>query len=366
MLAQQSQRRKRKTKSRRNSMSKNALVDLGEAIDEELAAAQRRGKKPQDRPVTWTVVPATNEITWSMPGMGELKISVQNFNMGEPTKDGLHLFAPVRAASEPSHIKLVFKHTLAEGISLFQGKAGNVTEHTSDTLPALDVPIDWYVPTNSRGNKRVAHSRVRGQDNVDFVFMNASGTFVQLQVSMVTRADSFWVAVQQIYVGQVVTTMALASADILHINHDGLNALVVPMLGYNATPPNRPYLSVFSGMGPGIVTAAINRRAYIPRGDMEIAEWEPTRIEEDLPLVMYGKKGWVKATVLFYNLVLGSGMAELEDGTLIRVHFSRILSNETGKPLHHAGHFPILHPMTQVAVIWENGAQGAQASSIVT
>ncbi|MES2216148.1 MAG: hypothetical protein V4481_02535 [Patescibacteria group bacterium] len=345
------------------------LADLEQAlIDTELTAAKKLGKKAPETKAAWSTDRMTNKITWTMLGLAELSVSVIGFSLGKSVQEGGMLYAPVYAQGEPDQITLVLKYKLLGASRVFHSQFGQPKEYTGKDLPPLGVKVDWQVPVGGRHMARVPHTRVKNMDNVDVVFMTEDGSFVQVQIGLVTRSGGFWVTVQQIHADQVVTTNELLAINMgwPHVKTESrLIAIAAPLLPQHCTPPNKYYLEVFPNMGPELIRLAAEARCCVARSEMIVPEWSPVQIKGDLPAKICGKSSWVKATVNYFNLIVGSGTASLADGTVIQVHHTRILDSQSGQPLHFTGRFGTLQAMTEVAVRLDHEGEVPRAASIV-
>ncbi|MDO8482407.1 MAG: hypothetical protein Q7S86_01150 [bacterium] len=292
---------------------------------------------------------AGQTVEWNFPSFGNLKIEVQGFRLGTVQKNHLSMRVPILLNNrEPAVIPFLFTKTVVNGVRLLHAQGGKVTDVTDGRVPTLRINVGW---DDGKGYN-IPSTRAKEQDNFDLVWLQPDGTFVQLEISVSTRKGKFWLAVQEVYGGQVVRTTQ-AKADRLGVQNVKLNghvAFVAPLFPVNAYP-GADYLRNFKNMGSKVVEYAINRGTSSTLSTCSVAKWEPPTTV--LPEAMK-QNGWKTAAVLWFNLVIGWGFALCEDGKPCFVHFSNIL-DETGRPVASKGEFPMLKPMTGIALKWSDG-----------
>lgn len=230
---------------------------------------------------------------------------------------------------------------------------------TDVQLPTFRINVDW---NEGRGHN-MPQTRAKFQDNFDLIWLQPDGTFVQLEISVSTRKGKFWLVVQEVYGGQVVrTTQAkVEKLGVQSVKANGHVAFVAPLFPQNAFPGS-DYLKNFGTMGAAkVVQYALDHKASVALSECSVAKWEPSVTV--LPDAMKNN-GWKTATVLWFNLVIGWGFALCEDGKPCFVHFSNIL-DETGRPVASKGEFPMLKPMTGVALKWSDGPDGKRKATAI-
>jgi cold shock CspA family protein len=101
-------------------------------------------------------------------------------------------------------------------------------------------------------------------------------------------------------------------------------------------------------------------KAFVPYHKSVKATWDP--VGADLPETMKGK-GWHLGLPEFFCGVTGYGRILCQDGEKCFVHFSRIIGPD-GAPVGSRGKLPILEPMKYVAIKYQNGDKGRQATAV--
>lgn len=330
-------------------------LNLGELLSEAYNEQNMPAPQPPVQKRVWSHSQSNGTISWKHWLFGEIDVEIVNMNVDDPRQKGSNSFVRVRPLSKlphPSWVTLRFKARVGKNqdaaVHLLDIRGADAIDVTDKAIAPLSVSIIWNEP-EVLGAPKIPHSRSKDKDNLDFVFVAANGQFVQIEVSLVTRAGRMWVCIQELYSGQVVrTTHAKARELELTNQHVGSHAaLVAPLYPDNAFPGN-DYLKSFTSVGTKVVEHAIARDAVVALSDCVVAKWKP---EQSLVLPdKMRENGWQKATVAYFNLVVGSGNVLCEkDGQLCFVHFSRII-DETGRQVASKGDFPALLPMTEVAI----------------
>lgn len=340
-------------------------INIGEQIGAHL---EQEGVKPAllpDQKREWSYS-GKNLCSWSDKLFGGIQVEVVGFTAGTPIQKGsmsyMRVYPAVDGNPFPSWISLRFASQVWDSkladVHVLEARNGVVTDVTSRGIPPLRVDIEW----DRQGEPPVPHSRQKGKDNTDFVFFRSDGKFVQVQVSVVTRAGRIWVCMQDVYNGQVVrTTKPIArKLGVTHQEVGGFAAFIAPLFPENAFPGS-DYLKTFSGMGPKVVDHAMRRETTTRLSDCALPKWAP-QTDKVLSQQMRAN-GWRTAQVMFFNLVVGHGLAVCEDGQPCFVHFSRII-DEQGRQLASQGELPVLHPMKQVAIKYREEGGRRQATAI--
>ena len=220
---------------------------------------------------------------------------------------------------------------------------GSKGEQDEDGIPRAKP----YLARGKSPQVRV-HTRVKDKDNMDVILILPDGKFVELQVSLTTRRGAFWIAIQEVYSGQVVRTTN-AKADQIGLVSlpagNGLKALVVPLYPKFAYP-GADYLDTFHGIGTQLVAYAVGEvGAFSQLSKATVARWEPewSQLPES-----YAQKRFEPAVVDWFNLVTGFGKATTESGEKVFIHFNAI-EDENGRQVSQYG-FPALDPYEVVMV----------------
>ncbi|MDO8518435.1 MAG: hypothetical protein Q7S26_04060 [bacterium] len=283
-------------------------------------------------------------IQWEHDLFGSVSINTKNFQLGNTEQDGPNTWARVYTDEQhPDSIEMRFITTLVgDEVSLLYAQGGMVTDRTGEEIPHFNVHVDW----KEKNGNMIPHTRQRDKDNFDLVFLKTNGTFLQLQISLVTRKGDLWVCAQEVWAGQIVEVPAGHVATVGVTTHQVGEQFgaVAPLYPENAYP-GADYLGTFPKMGPKLIDFAFKGVAFVPLAECAVAEWEP-ELPENMPENL-AKNGWMKAVVLFYNLVTGFGRAIFEDGTTCFVHFSAI-QDRNGTSVASKGHYPVLQPMSGV------------------
>ncbi|MDE1875139.1 MAG: hypothetical protein KGI79_02185 [Patescibacteria group bacterium] len=297
---------------------------------------------------TWGQSDDHRVIYWSHPIFGSLSLEIEHrYDVGEVIDEGPTAQARIYVMDQPASISFRIR-TVTAGVRVLHAQGERVTDVSDGNVPTFSVPITWHQESGT------PHTRVTDQDNIDLIFMAGNGMFSQIQVSMVTRARRFWLQIQELWCGQVVrTNIAKAkSLDVSYFQVGSHAGLVVPLYGENAYR-GVDYIKS-NKMASTVITDAINRDMCVPMGEAIVAEWREDTTP--LPATLVGK-GWTKATVLWYNLVIGYGFVRLSDGRSSRVHFSKIV-DENGESRAVNGDCPVLRAMTGVAVKYKPDDKG--------
>ncbi len=283
------------------------------------------------------------ELKISSKGFGSLRIGTNRSSAQfseEETGSVTHRLARLNYTGEGSgQVKDIVLHIyrLAEnGVKIFHFKEGKMSDVTADPVPSLVVPVAWkdYRP----------HTRVRGQDNVDLVFLKPSGEFHQVQVSLITRNGYFYAGVQSIYQGQVVRTREALAKQMGVTSHwySGVCSTIIPTRSDDAYP-GADYAKIFPGMFAQLVEYAVTNNRSARLSDCEVAGWFPisNHLEATPEAVANGCA--MVGQVAWYNLLCGYGNVIGNDGNLHFVHFKQIVDPQ-GRQLCKGDEFPILEP----------------------
>lgn len=308
--------------------------------------------KPEHR---WAVRPGQS-MTWGSRFFGTAAVEIQTHKLGEVTERGINCWAPIELVGRPNWINFRVMVKLAEGVKCLFTKEGvivrDVTDPTSEP-PLFNVQVDWF--------EGVPHTRREG-DNIDLLLLDNEGTFVQLEIGVVSRNGRFYLTFQEMYAGQVARTTAAKAAQISAKtvtvgDHVGL---VAPLYEEN-NYPGADFLAT-RGMVHGVVKYAIELGRSKTFSQCKIPKWESVPVT--LPEKM-ASKGWQTATCLWYNLILGWGFAQLGDGSSCFVHMANII-DDAGRTVMSKGEFPVLEPMKMIAIKYKDESGKRKATAIRT
>jgi cold shock CspA family protein len=347
-------------------------IEISTVLGEKLALALKEkplmaiadsklSAKARQQPVRDSI--RIESIPWNDELFGILQVGVDGF-----TLSGGREFATVSRSQinwegqRPTRIQVFFSITkLAKGVRAFclmNGKLIDVTE--SETTPVMWVNVEW----RGVGKDAYPFTRQAGKDNFDIVLMRPEG-FVMLQVSVTTRGNRFWLAVQDVYVGQgiMATREQLDSIGTtgFEIADSNLLAAIVPVTdeyGY----PEANFVKSFGYAQNRILEVAADIGGFVPFKDSDETEWKH-KLPPELPSEMVSE-GWQRATVMWFNVVIGCGEVLTEKNERCFVHFSAII-DKRGRQLASKGEFPYLEPLTGVAVKVGRDKKGRRAATAV-
>ena len=292
-------------------------------------------------------------MTWSATDYGTVVAEIQRHKIGPVTAKGINASAQILLDGKPEWLTLQLMHKVPDGVKVLFCQDGKILNDVTETdIPFFRLPVFW------RGN--VPHCGEAKKRDVSVILVAPDATLIQLEFAVTTRNNRFWLSVQELYAGQVARTTA-AVADRRNVvtvdveDHIALLAPLYPECNY----PGADFLKT-GGMVHGVVAYAVKRGNSKPLSQCSLAKWET--IPTVLPAEME-KEGWVKATVLFFNFAWGMGFVRLADGTSVHVHFSKIV-DQFGQPVIEKGEFPIIHPMTEVAIRYAQGPKGLSATAV--
>lgn len=346
------------------------MRDLEQALDAiHREAGEDLVAPPVDRQ-TFGMDSVTHEVSWKRKLFGAVTIAVDEFGMGGAQQlDRFTMVVPIFLNDRtPDAVTFSFKMELADGVHLFHAQNGPATDCTDGKVPKFSIPVTW---TNS-GRRDVPSTVSKIGDDIDLVFLDTkgngdgrTGAFIQLEISLSTRHGQFFLAVQEVYAGQVVRTTAAnakrAKLDTVPVgSHLGS---VVPLFPENAYPGVN-FFENFKYLAGQLVTAAIECGASVPLSKCVIARWDPQGKRLPASLKHIGE-GWEVATVMWFNAVIGGGFVYVHSlRKVCFVHFKQI-QDALGRPIWKGKlTFPMLTPMRAVWVRYEQGDKGLKATAV--
>lgn len=342
--------------------SERPLWDLEQAMDKaRFEESVPRSTAPKTSP-RWAlqskgVQNESYSVTWSMPSFGSIAIESTKHSLGKIQESGINAWAPLCLKFQAKTLGFHIKHQLAPGIRLLYCQKGKILYDVTNTpVPLFEVGIEWVgqTPKTTTGT---------GNYDVSLVMIDGEGTFIQLEVGVTTRGGRFWLSFQEVYAGQIARTTK-AKAETLSVETIAVGdvaGMAVPLYAENARPDEKADFLTSNGMVHGVIAYGIENGFSKTLSRCSIGKWEPVPVE--LPPQME-KNGWVKATVLFFNLVWGQGFAILTDGTVCHLHRSKI-QDEQGRSLESKGEFPQLNPMTEIFIRYPKGEKGGWSATAI-
>ncbi|MEI8338219.1 MAG: hypothetical protein WCF92_03710 [bacterium] len=306
------------------------------------------------------------ELIWTHPMFGTLVVKSQ-YALDESVYAETNVRAEVILRENAEDVKslgFAINVTADENVSVLSMVNDELTDLTNQAIPDLVVPIETRTgksngvfdesgfpsaknKTRENANPTRVHVRNNEHDNMEVVLFRPDGKFVELQISVTTRRGIFWVAIQELYCGQMVRTTEAKANQIgltsFPCGH-GLRALVAPLYAENAYP-GADYLMTFKAIGPQLVAFAVMMDAFTPLSRCAVAKWEPEWLT--LPEEFTNKR-FQMAVVDWFNLLLGCGKATLENGDKVFIYFNAI-EDEYGRQIAQTG-FPSLDPYGAIMV----------------
>ena len=296
---------------------------------------------------------ATHNVRWQSTLFGWVTIGIDTHCFGrEIHLDQFTMVVPIELTGQPDAITFFIERGLTPGIRMFRSQMNAPADCTEGDMASATFPINWIA--DSQGGQMP--STVKGRRDMDLIFLDTTGVgdgrkgaMVVLEVSITTRHGQLWLGFQRVYAGQVVRTTAekAQSMGFATVEADHHRVAVVPLMPENAYPKSS-FFGNFSHLAVGIVTAAINLEASVPLSSCVVARWQPSA--KELPAELSHREGWFGANICWFNATIGCGVVYLDDGRSAFVHFKQI-EGADGAPLwKQPGVFPMLTPMTRVAV----------------
>jgi cold shock CspA family protein len=328
-----------------NAISTTQQIDI---------SGQTSGRSRQQS--NWGKSGRPNMIEWSHPLFGSVQIELKQFPLGkEIYQQGPNTWCRINLGQHrPSEIVLDVMYSLNDGVELLHA-IGKRVVNTAEADPApFVIKVEWK-PGPKEGDDPIPHLPQGYQQDFQLFLINKSlGLMVELEVTWVSRNGVLWVTVQDKLGAQVVEhSLGTDIAGLTSIQIGERNLTLVPFYNENCYPGFDPVASLnrsYDARADKVLGYANEFGAAIPIDECEPGEWKPewpTQVPTDL-----AKKGYKKAVVMWYNLTLGYGFLQLEDGQTCFVHFKAIL-DENNKSVVQTGDFPVLEPATGCYVKWQ-------------
>jgi len=330
-------------------------IDLDELVEQAFVEANVPPPIPRKRELVWESS-AGKSVTWSSGTYGSVTIEIADGHTFGPIRErSINSWARILPNGKPTSLafKTTYKQGKTPGTRVLFCQGGKIlADVTESEIPVFRVPISW--------KDEVPHSDTTTDQDFSLILLAADCTFVQLEIATTTRNRYFWFSTQENWGGQIArTTKAKAERlNALTVEVDGHYALVAPNYPEN-NYPGADFLRA-NGMVHGIVEFAVKLGLSKTLSQCWIPKWETTPVQ--VPENMQ-KTGWKKAKVLFFNFAWGAGKLLCEDGQTCFVHFSQVV-DEQGRPVGCKGEFPVLEPMTEIAVKWQENPRGRKATAV--
>jgi len=335
------------------ALAKKEPTKQTKALEKAITKSQTKVERPPMRKRKIERHNFKKEVSWGNKDFGTLHINMGQFALGKEGEQGPFVWTRIlKGTHAPRDLKLDFTAELGEDVVLLHAQGGVVTDVSAGTIPPLPVHVTWKEGAR-RDSDPVPHARRTDADNCDFVFLRRDGKFVQVQVSIVTRRGPFFVAVQEVWAGQVVRTTMDNAAQLETTIHtvqgmDGRDygAFVAPLYDDNAYP-GADYLKTFKNMGPKVVEYANVNGMTSPLSSAVVAEWTPATVE-GLPEEM-AAAGWKTGIVTFFNAVVNYGFIKCdEDGKDYFLYGDQIVGEDLETPVVRNADFPVVEAMKGV------------------
>ncbi len=317
------------------------------------------GKKFKHR---WGRTQPLQTMQWSHELLGSIEIGVINFKVSPNTAQvGPNNWTRIYPQDKrPKVVQVRFTGSLKDGVTLLYAQGTQVTNMMSrDKFPAFDVPVTW----NPReDDDDLPHTRMKDKDNIDLILITGDLAF-QLQVSVITRKEQFWLCAQETHGGRVIEYTAEEAKELglTTCEVNGKHYIMEPLFAENAYP-GADYLGNFKDVGCQIIEHIVKSGTPIATF-YEPEKWTDVGLTAMLPPDLNPKNNWRKGTVTWYNVVLGWGFARDEHGKSVFLHFSTIL-NEHMRPVVQDNHPGILQPMSAVAFKAKEEKGGLKATAV--
>ncbi|MEO8637279.1 MAG: hypothetical protein ABI430_00040 [Candidatus Taylorbacteria bacterium] len=303
----------------------------------------------------------TRSVSYENQHFGSVSVSINDFTMGEyfhPLGDIFTMVVPLHITGQPNKITFSLQRELADGVRLYWAQNGPPKDCTEEDVPTFSIPITWM----ARAQKDIPSTVDKVGSDIDLVFIDQSGRFILLNISLASIFGRFTLTLNQAYGGQVVRTTPenAQKCKLQSVVIKGHVASVVPLFAEDAYP-GADFFRSFKYLAGGVVTSAIEIGASTPLHKCVIAHWEPE--EWELPTELQMEGGWQVATVKMFPPSIRYGFLLCEDKKDCFVHFKQ-LHNRRGKPVYYSS-FPHLRKMSKVAVKFEEQPDGKRKATAV-
>lgn len=167
----------------------------------------------------------------------------------------------------------------------------------------------------------VPHTRLKGEDNVDIIFLFPDGSFRDVQVSLNTNKGQFFANAHRVYKGWVARTRGARVGErrFTFAPNDPANAY-----------PGCDYGEIWESMAEELVEWAIDEGSSVQLSRVKPSTWVSPEVPA--PLQKSGRERWRRAEVFFWSMVTQSGLVrDLDSGEKLAVGY-RAFQNNIGEP----------------------------------
>lgn len=327
----------------------------------------KKGRKSKTRG-HWGQSKRANMIEWQHPDIGSIYIELKGFQFARAVhQDGPNTWNAIELGRQtPRKVEIDFTYDLYPDVELIHGHKRRGVVDAKETQPdPFCVEVIWRQAAGRDGDMYPELQKDRVKDFQLYPINKKTGFTVHLDVSIVANAGRLWVTIQEVTGAQI----AWHSPD---VTIDGLSSVIVGERAYTLVPvysencydgfdPVTSWNKTYPARADHVLGYAAEFGAAQPVEDCVMGEWQPqwpATIPADL-----AKRGYKKAVVLWYNLTLGFGFAQLESGETCFVHIKSI-QDETGRYVIQQGDFPVMAPSRGCYVKCQPGDKGLQATAV--
>lgn len=328
---------------------------LKQLVEQAFIADGGTGQRPQPPSKIGDHAGSGNVFSWgdSASYFGQLAFTVTGFSVGPITRHTLVSCAPLTSnVSQAAWVGIRTTASLKPGVKMYISEGPNTRDMTDQSVPEFRVQIDW-VP--GRGHQ-MPHTRERHKDNFHVTLVQEDGTFVDLQVWVVTRGGKFYFLVQEGYSGQVIRTTQEQADQLGNTSlpyNGGHRATVVPLRAQHAYP-GADFIKSNPG-GENIVRMALEAGYSAPLSKCTFAEWTPPGQPDQQILdrlnsgLKPGDQPWVCAHQYWFNAGLGYGFCcTTDDSVMVKTYMTGIIRPDGSQVMKT--NVPWLMPMANVYV----------------
>ena len=263
--------------------------------------------------------------------LGDIVVGVKGFSVGDAdTKDAYAYAKVLTGRKEPGTLRIEFSANLRDEVGwLFQARGDTVTQCRGE-IPSLNVPIAW----DTQGRPK---SRQKDKDNLDHFIVTRDGILLQLQTSLVSRADTFYAVNHELGAGRIVQVLEEAPA--YRTVEIGNKRYALEPFWESQAYPGADFLATNATVGTEVITRVI-ADGLVPEAVMtlDIPSWDqPAFPEQD---------GYTGAIVLWFNPNVGAKV--LTDNDCQEFVPLKGILDEGGRSVMQRGGFPILLPRQPV------------------
>lgn len=315
----------------------------------------RTQKKDSQKPATkghWGRAKRPNMIEWEHPLLGSVYVELKQILLGRETyQSGPNTWCRMLMGHHQlKEIRLDFNYNLKEGVEILYGLGDQLVNlDTTEPTPFV-LPVAW---NKGRGKDAEARPTITAKSKDFQLFVMHKELVIHLDVAVVTRDGLFWLTLQE------VTGMQVLRHD-SDVDVEGLTSVIVGEHGYtlvpaydeNCYPGFDPVASIersYPGRTKKLLQFAAEFGAFVEPDSCSPGAWNP-QWPAEVPAEL-AQQGYVKAVVQWFNLTIGWGFLQLEDGRACFVHFKAI-EDDSGKKVAAQGDFPVLSAGGGVYLKW--------------